>query len=99
MNKVQYLLQLLQEECSEVIQDSSKCNRFGCNSRSHASQTPMSNFQHLVGELNDVFAIVQMLQNEGFDLTNFGNQDAIDAKIAKVKRYMQDSINEGLLNA
>ena len=59
----------------------------------------MSNFQHLVGELNDVFAIVQMLQNEGFDLTNFGNQDAIDAKIAKVKRYMQDSINEGLLDA
>lgn len=99
MNKIQYLFQLLQEESSEIIQASSKCNRFGWHNINQSSKIPMTNFEHVVVELNDLFAIVQMLKDAGFDLSMFGNQDAIDAKIAKVTRYMQDSINEGLLYA
>ena len=99
MNKIQYLFQLLQEESSEIIQASSKCNRFGWHSVNQSSKIQMTNFEHVVVELNDLFAIVQMLKDVGFDLTAFGNQEAIDAKIAQVTHYMQDSINEGLLDA
>lgn len=72
-----------------------KMMRFGENdiNPSLQLQTP----QVLVNELNDLQGVIEMLQELGVDLTGLGDRAAIDAKKAKVRRYMQRAVEQGAL--
>jgi NTP pyrophosphatase (non-canonical NTP hydrolase) len=75
--KTQRLLDKLQEEASEVIQVISKIRRFGPDS-SHPDRKA-TNKQELVGELEDLLALVAVLESQQyFDLTQ--SRDRIRTK-------------------
>ena len=78
-----YLLDKLQEESAEVIQAVSKIRRFGINNK-HPDRTT-TNLQELVNELEDVLAIVGVLESCGyFDLTT--SKDNISKKAKQLLR-------------
>jgi len=54
------ILQILQEECAEVIQATSKIFRFGFES-SHPDTPHKTNTDHLQEELGDLLAMIDLL--------------------------------------
>lgn len=97
MNINEYLLTCLAEEATEVGQASSKCLRFGLNSLSRASDRTLTNWEQVIYEFNDMFAILELLEEEDFDITSVLDREHINKKKDKVRFYMKDSMNEGLL--
>jgi len=64
------ILQILQEECAEVIQATSKIFRFGIES-SHPDTPDKTNTDHLEEELGDLLAMIDLLSMHGvIDLNN-----------------------------
>ena len=62
-NKVEEILDILQEECAEVIQNVSKCRRFGLDSvYLNGAGTQREN---LAKEIGDVLAMIELLQEHG----------------------------------
>ena len=62
-NKVEEILDILQEECAEVIQNVSKCRRFGLNNvYLNGTGTQREN---LVKEIGDVVAMIELLKEHG----------------------------------
>jgi len=62
-NKVNEILDILQEECAEVIQNVSKCRRFGLdNVYLNGTGTQREN---LAKEIGDVLAMIELLQEHG----------------------------------
>jgi NTP pyrophosphatase (non-canonical NTP hydrolase) len=60
---VQEILDILQEECAEVIQNISKCRRFGLeNEYLKGSGTQRD---QLVKEIGDVIAMIDLLKDHG----------------------------------
>ena len=75
--KTSYLLDKLQEESAEVIQAVSKIRRFGKQSKHPERNT--TNHQELVGEIEDLLAILSALEACGYlDLTT--SQQSIQTK-------------------
>jgi NTP pyrophosphatase (non-canonical NTP hydrolase) len=63
MEKVQEILDILQEECAEVIQNISKCRRFGLeNVYLNGSGTQR---EQLAKEIGDVLAMIDLLKEHG----------------------------------
>lgn len=93
MNKVDYLLVCLMEECAEVQHACAKALRFGLDD--HHPSKGMSNVEDLMKELDDVYAIVALLQDEGIELD--GSLGRIIEKKAKVSAYMKYSEERGKL--
>jgi NTP pyrophosphatase (non-canonical NTP hydrolase) len=61
--KVNEILDILQEECAEVIQNVSKCRRFGLNNvYLNGTGTQREN---LVKEIGDVVAMIELLKQHG----------------------------------
>lgn len=99
---VEHLLVLGGEEGSEVAVAAlavakafSKMLRFGpydLHPSRHRSATEV-----LVAELNDLTAVVEMVQEVGVPLPGLGDREAIEAKKAKVRRMMEYSRECGLL--
>ena len=75
-------MDILQEECAEVIQAVSKISRFGLdNLKPGKSKT---NREHLEEELGDMMAMVEILQE--LDIVSFTNiERAAEAKREKLK--------------
>lgn len=94
MNLQQLLFLKLAEECNEVGQECSKIMQFGMDE----VYTPIgiSNRDRLRGELQDLFAIVQIL-NEEFDLGFVPSPEAVQVKRAKFMHYAQYSQEIGTL--
>ena len=62
-NKITEILDILQEECAEVIQNVSKCRRFGLdNQYLNGTGTQREN---LVKEIGDVVAMIDLLKDHG----------------------------------
>jgi NTP pyrophosphatase (non-canonical NTP hydrolase) len=62
-DKVNEILDILQEECAEVIQNVSKCRRFGLdNVYLNGTGTQREN---LAKEIGDVLAMIELLQEHG----------------------------------
>lgn len=66
MNRMEHLLTILTEECAEVQQAVTKTLRFGLKEGKYAD-TP--NEERIRAELNDLLAVVEMLEKEGLDLS------------------------------
>lgn len=84
MNRLQYLLIKLAEECSEVSQMALKCAHHGIDNIKPEHTTP--NHEMLKGELTDVAAIVDMLEVE-FKLDLSPSVAGILKKVDKVNQF------------
>jgi len=94
MNRGEHLLTILTEECAEVIQAATKASRFGMHEQ---RDLPTSNYERLKAELNDIYAMVEMIQHE-FDIDLEPDQAAIKAKQNKVEKYLEYCKDLGTLN-
>lgn len=83
------ILCILQEECAEVIQEVSKCIRFGpdqCYAREQDSPD-ISNINRLQKELGDVVAMIDLLVKKDIGVTKSGITSAKHKKFAKLKQW------------
>jgi NTP pyrophosphatase (non-canonical NTP hydrolase) len=82
--KTKEAMDILQEECAEVIQAVSKISRFGLDNLKPGK--PKSNREHLEEELGDLYAMINILQE--MDIVSW---DAIErasaAKVEKLKKW------------
>jgi NTP pyrophosphatase (non-canonical NTP hydrolase) len=79
------ILQLLTEECAEVIQAISKVKRFGLTSKYKKGKTKK---QELQQEIGDVVALVMILMAKHPEILNELDLSlAIKKKIQKLKKY------------
>jgi len=63
MNKTDEALLILTEECAEVIQAISKCQRFGIDACKPGK--PRTNREHLETEIGDVLSLIEILCDLG----------------------------------
>ena len=82
--KTKEALDILQEECAEVIQAVSKISRFGMDNLKPGK--PKTNREHLEEELGDLLAMIDILCGKGVvELDNL--RTAKLAKIEKLKKW------------
>ena len=78
------VMDILQEECAEVIQAVSKISRFGLDNFKPGK--PKTNRQHLEEELGDMLAMIDILQE--MDIVSWTNIElASTAKREKLKQW------------
>jgi hypothetical protein len=95
MNKIEYLLTKVSEECAEVSQRASKAAVFGLDEKQKEQE--LNNAERLILEFNDLLGVMEMLVDEGF-LENIYNKDLITNKKIKLLKYMQYSRQLGKLD-
>lgn len=78
-------LNILQEECAEVIQAASKIKRFGLVGRRADSATNQANLEM---ELGDVLALVDLVVASGLGVTKEGIEQARLNKMERLSKYM-----------
>ena len=85
MNKTtNEVMDILQEECAEVIQAVSKIRRFGMDNAKPGK--PKTNREHLEEELGDLYAMIDILQE--LDIVSWaGIEKAAEAKREKLKTW------------
>ena len=83
MNKTtSEVMDILQEECAEVIQAVSKIRRFGIDNIKPGK--PKTNREHLEDEIGDLYAMIDILQE--LDIVSWsGIERAAEAKREKLK--------------
>ena len=78
------VMDILQEECAEVIQAVSKISRFGLDNLKPGK--PKTNREHLEEELGDLYAMIEILQE--LDVVSWANiEQAAEAKREKLKKW------------
>ena len=85
----------LNEEAGEVIQASCKCLRFG--ELDGYPNTERTNISDLTKEINDVLAVVELLQEDGVVFSGLFDREQIEVKKERVKKWLQHSIKMGTL--
>jgi NTP pyrophosphatase (non-canonical NTP hydrolase) len=78
------VMDILQEECAEVIQAVSKIRRFGPDN--HKPGKPKTNREHLAEELGDMLAMIDILVEKGM-VSEHQLRSAKTAKIEKLKTW------------
>lgn len=94
MNRREHLLTILAEECAEVAQRISKALRFGLEEVQPGQE--LTNAERISQELSDLHAVAEMLCEEGVELLTWP-YEALDAKQAKVERFLLHSADNGTL--
>lgn len=94
MNPLQYYLTKLAEEGSEVAQIALKAQQFGAHEVMPGQ--PLNNFERCHQELDDLWAIVEEL-NEKFGFGYTPNKERVEAKKMKVRKYLSYSIHLGMV--
>lgn len=99
MNKAEYLLSCLSEECAEIAQRASKAQRFTLEECQPGIEPQRSNAQRIVDEIHDLEAVIEMLYEERFlpKPPALDRHNAISAKRKKLKFYMAYSCERGAL--
>lgn len=91
MTRTEHLLDILIEECAEVIQRATKAKRFGLHEVQ--PQQELTNAQRIVYELNDIVAVADM-----FMPPHWMNEEMLEAKRTKVERFLEYSKECGTLD-
>ena len=93
-NRESEVMNILSEECAEVIQAISKCHRFGLDNLKPGK--PKTNCEHLEEELGDLLAMVDILLNMGV----VSEQTLESAKLAKIEKLKKWSniFNEEIIS-
>ena len=85
MNTAEHeVMNILSEECAEVIQAISKCHRFGMDN--YKPGKPKTNREHLEEELGDMLAMIDILVDRKI-ITQDNLNVAKTAKIEKLKKW------------
>lgn len=79
-------LNILQEECAEVIQAASKIKRFGVIGK--PLDTTLTNREKLEVELGDVLALIDLVKGSGLGITTEGIEAARQNKMQRLAKYM-----------
>lgn len=79
-------LNILQEECAEVIQAASKIKRFGIYNRKDGDD--LNNLQNLEMELGDLLAMIDLCREAGLGITEEGLEKAKKAKKLRLQKWM-----------
>lgn len=82
-NRYQEALDILQEECGEVIVEVSKCRRFGLNTTHY--KTGLEHNKMLEIEIGDVLAMIDILEEQGI----IDHNALMDAKAKKKEKLKQ----------
>lgn len=93
MNITQLLLGKLAEECIEVAKEALKAQQFGFDE----GWDGKTNRERIHKELNDVNAIIDMLNDRGLDFHEV-DEEAVRVKKEKVIKYLKLSRERGQLN-
>lgn len=96
MNRTEHLLTCLAEECDEVGQRVAKALRFGL--REVQPGQPLTNGDRILEELRDLFAVAEILAGEGVIGWCMPDRLEVNAKLAKIERFMAISRREGVLS-
>ena len=96
MNKTEYILTCISEECSEVQQAISKALRFGLDDF-YPSKKEGNNLQDLIDELNDLSGVLLLAKENNILPEHFLDADKVVAKRDKILKYMDYSKNCGTL--
>jgi len=98
MDRREHLLTCLAEECTEVGQRVAKALRFGLD-EVQAGQT-LTNRQRIAEEYRDLVAVANILVEEGILAVHemAVRQKDVEAKRAKIERFMEISRREGVLS-
>jgi len=96
MNKNQHLLQILAEECSEVIKEVSKSLRFGPED-SYPGKTE-TNAELISREFIEAIAVRNMLVEAGVLTIPVDAFEISEAKRAKVLKYLDYSSQKGMVD-
>ena len=83
-NKTKEVMDILQEECAEVIQAVSKISRFGLDNLKPGK--PKTNREHLEEELGDMMAMITILVERNI-IDSVKLQQAEAAKREKLKQW------------
>ena len=86
------VMNILSEECAEVIQAISKCHRFGLDN--YKPGKPKTNCDHLQEEIGDLLAMVDIL----LDMQVIDKSSLEMAKIAKIEKLKKWSNIQNLEN-
>jgi NTP pyrophosphatase (non-canonical NTP hydrolase) len=84
LNNYQEALDILQEECAEVIVEVSKCRRFGFTATHY--KTGLTHTEMLENEIGDVLAMIDILREMGV-VSSGAMEAAKQAKIEKLKLW------------
>ena len=82
MSKIPEILDILQEECGEVIVAISKCRRFGIDNSYKDGGTQR---EHLVQELGDVTLLIELLKSHNV----FTEQELHAAQVRKSQKLVK----------
>jgi NTP pyrophosphatase (non-canonical NTP hydrolase) len=93
MDRKDHYYTCLNEEAGEVIQAACKCMRF--SEEDGYPNTDRTNISDLTKELNDVLAVIELLQEEGVVFNGLFDRDQIEAKKKKVKEWLEHSKKMG----
>lgn len=105
LNRTEYLLIRLAEECNEVGQRATKALTFGLTEvyqggENSAYKNPgqLSTAETIMQEFADLSAVVRMLQDDGALPANWPVfSEQMEAKRQKVEKYMAKSRERGIL--
>ncbi|HEV7658814.1 MAG TPA: hypothetical protein VGO55_03105 [Allosphingosinicella sp.] len=96
MNRAEHLLTCLGEECSEVSIRASKALRFGLSEVQPGQK--MTNAQRITAELKDVWAAAIICAQAGLIPFPQPSISEIEAKRAKIEKFMAISREQGVLS-
>lgn len=88
MKRHEHLLIILAEECAEVAQRATKALRFGLDEVQPGQER--TNAQRIMGEMNDLFTVVEMLQRDGKLPATPGPAERV-AKVEKIEWFLNYS--------
>jgi NTP pyrophosphatase (non-canonical NTP hydrolase) len=95
MNKHEYLLTCLAEECNEVAQRISKALRFGLDEVQ--PDQPLNNRERITEELHDLNAVAVLCERAGLVISVMPNERTIERKRSKIEYFKRISRNQGTL--
>lgn len=96
MNRKEYLLVCLNEECLEVAKEADKALRFGLDDWSPSGPSTETNRKKISQELTDLIAVAQMLKDELY-IDEYMIDENLYKKKEKVEYYMLLSEKLGIL--
>lgn len=97
MNLQEYLLTCLGEEGCEISHQASKTNRFGLTDVNVLEPNGPDNKTRIVAEINDLYAITNLLAILGILPRDWFSPDQQRLKLCKLWRYARYAIQKGSL--
>lgn len=97
MNKEQFFLTKIAEECTEIAKVALKAQQFGLDNVKEGQL--LTNRERLIEELNDLFVILSMMDANDLLVLSYYTDNEVEQKQNKVIKYLNKSIELGLIDA